>query len=954
MGHLTGSSARGGRVSFLRKTLVWSVLLLFGITATACGGAQGGAGPNGAGQGLILLAFVQDSFDNVSYNTILEFIFSEPVNPDTVSTDSIQIREGPNFGKSVPGTFRFEGAKVFWEPQLPGLCDLSDGALKADTQYRIQTIGFPEEFAIRNTAGQPLNETSTYEFHTRLETDPGRFIDQIPARLPAVIATTPSDGNEAVDVLDGNVIELTMSENLDPCTINDTNILLNIYEFGDKAVFADAPNGLDSGFAVGADTSDQAPLDPFTWGANNTTPVSPPQKILADIHLIQDFASTRIVIAPTAGRFPENSLVVLQLTTSIQDFGGDSLAGFTMAFTTENLPLQKTAYVLEAAGETVFDPGQTTADINTGRAPSRVQGFLLFAGDGDNGQDPLLPTLPQDDAGTCANDRQLNDAMADDFDPVNDVLLDTGATANPCENATDGSFGVIWEFKTFRIRNGVTAYVIGINPAIFLVQGDVLIENGGRLMARGTGQGGSPRGAGEGNKNATTNNGTAGGIGVAGGGNGGASPAGTAAARRVGGDGEIGYFHTTPQGALDASVGTSGSGGSGRGNTSALWQQQANPNNRNTPSGGGGGHATAGDDGVALGSGSSPTSIDTPLEGEGGSTYGDNSGRMLTPEAGSGGGAGGELRSFRNIGQGPGGAGGAGGGFIDLTSGGNIDILGTIDAAGSPGGSNPGGNFSPNYAWNPGTGGGGGGSGGGIRLLTPNDISFAATTTVSTAGGQGGPGGASQGTNPPSNNGGNGGVGRLAMEDGNSVISNLSAANVIPGEGGDGFYRNVFDATRFQGGGLTPQAVTEIFAAGPLNPDYVTPTQTYGVQEDFITEIISAASRGAGMTGILIEAQGFQTLPDATPDLTTATGWFTVGHFTDSGIENMPTWNVAQPTAAQLPGGLPVGNVGLGIANLNTCEFLQIRITFYLDQAIGATDPGHFIDRWTICFTSDQ
>ena len=108
------------------------------------------------------------------------------------------------------------------------------------------------------------------------------------------------------------------------------------------------------------------------------------------------------------------------------------------------------------------------------------------------------------------------------------------------------------------------------------------------------------------------------------------------------------------------------------------------------------------------------------------------------------------------------------------------------------------------------------------------------------------------------------------------------------------------------------------------------------------------------MTGILVEAQGYQTLPDATPDLGTASGWFTVGHFTDSGVENLPTWNTTQPTAAQLPGGVPADNAGLGIANLDTNEFIQLRITFYLSSSIGATDPGHFIDRWTICFTSDQ
>ena len=45
----------------------------------------------------------------------------------------------------------------------------------------------------------------------------------------------------------------------------------------------------------------------------------------------------------------------------------------------------------------------------------------------------------------------------------------------------------------------------------------------------------------------------------------------------------------------------------------------------------------------------------------------------------------------------------------------------------------------------------------------------------------------------------------------------------------EGFYRGVFDATRFQGGGLTPEALTEVLFVGPLNPSYVNP-----VQGDFV------------------------------------------------------------------------------------------------------------------------
>jgi len=948
-------------------------LIAFGVGSlvTACGG---GAGGPGAGQGLVLLSFNVEALDNVALNTQLVFEFSEPVDPSTITAASLQLREGGAFGLSLPGVYMVDGAKVTFEPRLPGLCDLSDAAFKADTQYRVQLVGHPEEFSIRNMAGQPLALTTTREFHTRIDTDPQIFTDQVPATSPRVLSSAPSDGDEAVAVVDGNRVVLTMSENIAPCTVNDATVLFHMYQFGDPAVMqaSNGGGGAPSGFATdaGQDTSDQTPGDPFSWTTSalqaGVTTLSAPQKILADIQLQQSFGATQIIVTPKFGfnanpllnksRFPENALIVLQLTFGMQDFGNQPLTPFTMAFTTSNLPLQNLTYDVETQGETPWDSALTTARIIE-TAPGLVQGFLLFAGDGDNGGSILQPTLPQSDPGTCVNDFQTNDAVPDDFDPGTDVLLDTGATPNTCPNATDGSFAVVWEFNTFRIRSGLTVRIVGVNPAIILVQGDVLIEANASLLARGDGQAGAPQGKGEGNKNATTSSKTKGGIGVAGGGDGGGSPgaSGTSTPARKGEHGVQGYYHTTPTGPLATDVGDPGATGGGHGNISCKWNTQSNPNNRNTPSGGGGGHAVGGSAGTALGSGSAPTSVDGATDGAAGGVYGDSGGRLLTPEAGSGGGAGGALRPFTStVGQGPGGAGGAGGGFLDLTSGGTITILGTIDAAGGGGGSNPGGNFNPNYSWNPGTGGGGGGAGGGIRLLTPNAIVVQSSAIITAAGGSGGPGGASQGTNPPSNNGGAGGSGRIAMEDGDSIISGLASASVTPSEGSVGFYRGVFDATRFKGGGLTPVATSEIFPVGPFNPTFLDP-----VQADFKAFAPLLAVTSAGNVVMMIEARGYQMLPDGTADLTGVitppTAWHTVGYLKDSGVEGTPTWVLAQPPLAQIDGALPVGNTGVfGITNLNGNEFIQLRIKMFLKNTISATDAGHSLDLWTIHFTADQ
>ena len=51
---------------------------------------------------------------------------------------------------------------------------------------------------------------------------------------------------------------------------------------------------------------------------------------------------------------------------------------------------------------------------------------------------------------------------------------------------------------------------------------------------------------------------------------------------------------------------------------------------------------------------------------------------------------------------------------------------------------------------------------------------------------------------------------------------------------------------------------------------------------------------------------------------------------------------------------LPSGNAGGNLTSLNTCEYLQLRVTFYLPSTIGPFDPGPVLDDWTINFTSDQ
>ena len=925
-----------GRWTLLARSLVVAGLF---VGVSACGG--GGGGADGAGRGLSLLSFLQASTDNVTLNTRLELVFSEAVDAASVTAATLQVREGPSFGATVSGSFSIEGSRVYFEPRLAGRCDHSDSGFKPGTNYRVQCIGHPEEFSIRNTAGQALETTQTFSFTTRHDTDPARYDDQIPGTRPLITTSAPVEGSEGVPVADGNRVVLDVSENLDPCTVSTNTVTLYMYETGDKNIFAPSASSTLSGFSDDGtptgSTADQTPLDPYTWGALGTTTLSPPQRVLATVELNQTFFTTQISIAPESGSFPENALLVVEVSAGVRDYGGQLMDPFVLSFTTENLAGQSSTYVVENEGETPWDDALSTAEINTPRSLSRVQGYMLFAGDGDNGPILELPTLPETPASGCLNDRQVNDGTPDHFDPTGDMLFDTGASDNTCPNQTDGSTAVVWEFSTFHIRNGITVRIIGNNPAIFLVQGDVTIDSGGRLSASSDNAGGSPRGDGQ-NGYAWTSYATAvkyGGIGVAGAGNGGDST------KFEGGQsGKNGRSAFGSADGRDVDYGE----GAGQGGTAHDTTYPSSPGT--AQGGGGGGHGEEGGTSTNI---LGPTHKNQgPTRGAGGEAYptGSGSERMLTPSAGGGGGGGGNEEwdgSYDGIYSTGGGAGGAGGGFLDITSSGDIFILGTIDVSGARGGN---GGTSNYYA---GPGGGGGGAGGGVRLLTPNEIILSASATITAAGGAGGnsPNGAS-GTGGPQNHGAPGGNGRIVMEDGDSLIAGLGAATITPTEGDAGFYRGVFDPGRFKGGGLEPRAVSEVFACGAFNPSFLDP-----IPADFAAGCPTGSTRGTGMTAMLVEAQGFQMKPDATPD-TVGTGWFTVGHFVDSGVDNAPTWTLAQPSGAQLPGGLPGDNIGLGIANLDGSEFIQLRITIYLNGSVGPFDPGPYIDQWTIRFDHDQ
>ena len=321
------------------RTLAAVVLTaVFVALVPACGGSSSGSnGGLGQPHSLSLVNFLQSGVDNLPLNTVLQFEFSEPLDPRTVNSGTIQIRRGPEYGQTAAGEFVVSGNVVQFYPKLPSVCDLADAGLAAGRGYRVSVVGYPEEFCIKNLSGQPLNQTSTYEFLTLPDTDPGVLQDQIPAAPPAIVSTSPLNDEAAVTVESGNEVTVEFTENLDPCTITTETVRVHVYELGDRETFNAAPNGNMTGF----DPATKQGSSPYSWGSTNAvTTISPPQVVPSNILLDQSFDSTVLRIRPKFGQYPENALVVVELTFGIRDFGGLPLSNTAISFTTENLPTQ--------------------------------------------------------------------------------------------------------------------------------------------------------------------------------------------------------------------------------------------------------------------------------------------------------------------------------------------------------------------------------------------------------------------------------------------------------------------------------------------------------------------------------------------------------------------------------------------------------------------------------------
>jgi len=338
----------------------WAFLLALALLPTiavGCGGGSSSGGQAGGGGSLVLIDVSVGEYDGVPLNEIIEFEFSEPLDPDTVRADTIQIRQGPNFGRQVPGFFETDGRFVKFYPRLPMLADLSDGGLQPATEYQITLPGIPKVAAVRSVNNDRLKKRTVASFRTAAAGDPNLFRDNfIDALPPQVLFVNPPDG--AADVPADSEITITFNRRpLHPATVTTSNITLTMVE------------------RQGVQVSRPIPGTPT---------------------LVQSHDSVQIVYVPT---FPlaDDALYELHVDRRVSDLVGNDIdPSFDSTFSIRDEPArfdEITWNYTELEKLTIMDSENTTASWNESQEDALAALFTVAGGNGTAGD--LKPVANQ-------------------------------------------------------------------------------------------------------------------------------------------------------------------------------------------------------------------------------------------------------------------------------------------------------------------------------------------------------------------------------------------------------------------------------------------------------------------------------------------------------------------------------------------------------------------------------
>jgi len=697
------------------------------VALTSCSGGGGSStGEVKTGGDFVVLRTDPSNGNRVYLNDPISVDFSNPIDLDSANLTTMSFTALDQLGNPtselVSGTFALAkapgddtiGRRLQFVPRIATNDTYNNGGLQGGRTYLVRLVEGTSSngTVLRDRNGRRLERPTTFSFSTFDGSQPAQLyrnpISGGPGFKKVEIATAPSLDNVPLNLFGAPPVEIRLffDQALNPAS-NNVPIALDT----DPRVRDEANRGRI--FLEYQDPVLDTGPDDYTW-------------IPADVDLEVNDLSGAVVTLRPVGVLPNNATVRIIVENTLEDISGESNVG-NLAYDRVFWEF-KTSRSYEQQFNGIVEDFASTANIDFGAAfpesqAIAQQGFVK-AGFQFEGNPTSL-----------------------EYEPTStEVVLNTDFTqVVPKAGLPFTVSGGVFNFRNVSIPQGVTVTGQGSKPMVWLCNGDFRVA--GTLSVRG----------GNGARVTTLQSANfpkAGGIGVCGGGNGGA---GTPLVTQRDLQGEAGYgaFQEPGKGGAGGKVccgiancytgdgyNSDGGGSGGGGGTLAT---QGDPNWRGTLGTGGtsfqevfgiGGAGCSGGSGTrtAVLAGGLPgprvftdPRVDNDFWGSAINIFTNTriTGEIATPQGGGGGGGGGDTvpgnggcSTPQPINDYSGGGGGGGGGILIVKALGEIEILrtGKIIADGGHGG---GGEQSGSCGE---AGGGGAGSGGMVVLMSAKKI----------------------------------------------------------------------------------------------------------------------------------------------------------------------------------------------------------------------------------------
>jgi hypothetical protein len=147
-------------------------------------------------------------------NALIGFVFSELVDPGSVTSSTLRVRYGPSFQSVPAGSFQVNGNQVLFDPTLTAQGQPNPAGFAAVTQYTISLPAIGEQAkVVQNLDEDPNLQT----FFTQFTTAEGWLRDLSPPRITRIVWAP--DVDELTGNIPGNgLMGLEFSEPMDPAS----------------------------------------------------------------------------------------------------------------------------------------------------------------------------------------------------------------------------------------------------------------------------------------------------------------------------------------------------------------------------------------------------------------------------------------------------------------------------------------------------------------------------------------------------------------------------------------------------------------------------------------------------------------------------------------------------------------------------------------------------------------